>query len=394
MKPFRIPLLLAGLFSMSSCGDFGAQGQVLPRDVAYENTVGIRITVENSEGDASNPTARLEAAVGRLATEFGPSAPGDPVKVEMTQGKQFALVVRRFAKQPETVHMLIATSATTAVCHLRAPPNPEVQAALPDALKLCWAEINKPVAAATPRPAAGGGLFGGRDGGVASASGGRFPDNWRNVDGVYFRSTSGVGVGGMVTISYEPLILFKDGTYWAIGDVALEDADLAAERSAKPAGWGRWSRRGGTFALTDSDGRTDDHPLAQGTFFKALPARADDTIAGRYEHLSGGGNSALGGEMTIAIQNEITFAGDGRFTTDSDVGALGSGATSGVGVSAGSSRRMTGMGQYRLEHHSLILRHPDGRTERKFFAFGSQDDPPRVDRDMLFIGDTVFLKDD
>ncbi len=72
----------------------------------------------------------------------------------------------------------------------------------------------------------------------------RHAANWAAVEGVYFRSTTGVGVGGMVVIEFEPLILFRDGSYYEIDDAALEDVDLAAERAATPRRFGRWTRSG------------------------------------------------------------------------------------------------------------------------------------------------------
>jgi len=40
----------------------------------------------------------------------------------------------------------------------------------------------------------------------------RFAENWSKVEGVFFRSAANFGVGGMVVIEYEPLILFEDAT--------------------------------------------------------------------------------------------------------------------------------------------------------------------------------------
>ncbi len=82
----------------------------------------------------------------------------------------------------------------------------------------------------------------------------RHAANWAAVEGVYFRSTTGVGVGGMVVIEFEPLILFRDGSYYEIDDVALEDVDLAAERATKPRRFGRWTRSGDSYVLTGTGG--------------------------------------------------------------------------------------------------------------------------------------------
>ena len=217
--------------------------------------------------------------------------------------------------------------------------------------------------------------------------------NWDAVEGVYFRSTTGFGVGGMMIVDFEPLIVLKDGTYYEIDDTALEDVDLAAERTAKPRRFGRWTRKGGGFVLTGADGKPADYALGDGSFFRAFPAAAGENMARSYRRLSGGGNSAMGGDVTVAIENRYDFRSDGRYGRGGSVGAVNSGASSGVGTAIGRRRAPEG-GQYRLDRHTLTLTGADGRSRRLFFAYGSQKDPPEIDRDMIFVGDSVFSADD
>lgn len=215
--------------------------------------------------------------------------------------------------------------------------------------------------------------------------------NWAKVEGVYFKSFTGIGVGGMVTIDYEPLVLFRDGTYYEIGGEALEDVDLAASRSARPESWGRWSKSANSYTLTDNKGRADENKLQDGNFFKAFPAEANgNRLAAKYSRISGGGNSAMGGEMMISAQSNYTFAPDGRYSHGSSAGALGSGSVSGVGMAASSRRAPVG-GTYRIEKHTITLTDSNGRTTREFFALGSHKNPPLPDPDMIFIGDRVFV---
>ena len=217
--------------------------------------------------------------------------------------------------------------------------------------------------------------------------------NWEQVEGVYFRSTTGVSVGGMVTIDYEPLILLRDGSYYEIDDAALEDVDLAAERQAKPRRFGRWTRSGAGFDLTGTGGKPISYRLQDGSFFKAFPAGAGETLSRGYRRLSGGGNSALGGDVTIAGSSRYDFRPDGSYGRGGSVGATNSGATTGVGSALGRRRAPEG-GRYALDRHTLTLTGADGRVRRHFFAFGSQNDPPQPDRDMIFVGDRVFSTDD
>ncbi|GEM_PF-1394348 len=216
--------------------------------------------------------------------------------------------------------------------------------------------------------------------------------NWDLVDGVFFRLFTNFGVGGMVINDYEPLILFKDGSYYEIEGDALEDVNLAASRQAKPNKWGRWQRTAGGYSLTDSRGRTSEKKLQDGAFFQAFPAEAGGgRLAAKYTRVSGGGNSAMGGEMTISSQSDLTFAADGRYSRASSFGATGSGSMSGVGMAVASRNRPAGVGSYTIDRHTITLTEPDGSTKRQFFAFGSRGSPAQPATNMLFIGDRVFI---
>ncbi|AWN38930.1 hypothetical protein DK427_09725 [Methylobacterium radiodurans] len=217
----------------------------------------------------------------------------------------------------------------------------------------------------------------------------RFPGNWATVEGVYFRAAYGVGVGGMMIMRFEPLILLRDGTTYQVAAAALEDVDLPAERVAKPSRFGRWTQAGDTFTLTDVRGRADTYKLQDGRFFRAFPAGAGETVARSYRNLSGGGNTAMGGDVMIAVSNRYDFRADGTYGRGGSVGATNSGATSGVG-SAVSGRRAPEGGRYAFDRHTLTLTAPDGRVRRLFFAFASHGDPPAIDRDMIFVGDDAF----
>jgi hypothetical protein len=221
----------------------------------------------------------------------------------------------------------------------------------------------------------------------------RHAANWDAVEGVYFRSTTGFGVGGMMTIDFEPLIFLRDGTYYEIADTALEDVDLSAERIAKPRRFGRWTRAAKGFVLTDSKGKSNDYALGDGSFFRAFPAASGESVKRSYRRLSGGGNTALGGSVSIAVESRYDFRSDGSYGRGGSVGAINSGGDTGVGTAIGRRRAPEG-GRYALDRHTLTLTAADGRSRRVFFAYSSQKEPPEIDRDMIFIGDDVFSYDD
>ncbi|AHE52027.1 DUF6683 family protein [Sphingomonas sanxanigenens] len=227
---------------------------------------------------------------------------------------------------------------------------------------------------------------------VPAGGAGRHAANWQKVEGVYFRSFTNFGVGGMMTQDFEPIILFRDGSYYEIEGPALEDVDLDASRRARPIKWGRWSRGGKGFVLTNSKGKANDYALQQGAFFKAFPAEAGaNKLAAKYTRVSGGGNAALGGELTIAAQTDLSFSPDGSYGRASSAGAVGSGSQSGVGLGVSSRKPAAGIGRYRIERHTITLVEPDGATKRQFFAFGSRKAPAQPATSMIFIGDRVFV---
>lgn len=329
------------------------------------------------------PDARLRAALAALAAAGGATAANTPPRDLAIGGEAFRASGVTFQSQPMTMHLLATREGVAAVCHIRLPafsPRAAISAAGQTCRTALAAEGGAPAPRTTPaaeRPA------------VASAppvSAGAHPENWSRVAGVYFRSTTGFGVGGMMIMDFEPLVLFNDGAYYEIDDAPLEDVDLARSKTAEPRRWGRWRGGGTKFALTDSKGQFDDVELQQGRFFKAYPAEAAGGLAGAYESMGGGGNSALGGGVTIAVSGKLAFSPDGRFTSGRSTGALSPGVTA--------SARRGGGGRFTVSRHTLTLTHADGRTERRFFAYSSEKTPPRVDRDMIFIGDTVHTLDD
>ena len=264
-----------------------------------------------------------------------------------------------------------------------AEPSPDSAQPSPTASR----DVNPPVADPRPAPPS-------LPGPVPDASAPpRHAANWDAVEGVYFRSATGFGVGGMMIVDFEPLIVLKDGTTYEIGETALEDVDLAAERMAQPRRFGRWTRKGQGFVLTGADGKPADYALGDGSFFRAFPAAADERVARAYRRLSGGGNSAMGGDVAVAVESRYDFRADGRYGRGGSVGAINSGASTGVGTTIGRRRGPEG-GRYRLDRHTLTLTGADGRSRRLFFAYGSQKDPPEIDRDMIFVGDSVYSSDD
>jgi len=245
-------------------------------------------------------------------------------------------------------------------------------------------------ATATPAPPARGTLPAAAPAALGNGATPRHPENWQAVEGVYFRSYYTFGVGGMMIQDFQPVVLFRDGSYYRVEGPALEDIDLAAARASKPVRWGRWQKSGTGYVLIDEKGKASKPLLLQdGQFFKAYGAEAGGGKLGAiYTRVSGGGNTALGGDTIIASQTDLSFAPDGSFSREAGGGGSNSGQWTGASVAT--SSRSASAGRYQIRNHTITMTQPDGSTKREFFAFGSQKTPPRIDTEMMFIGDRVF----
>ena len=244
------------------------------RALTYPNDAGIRLFIEAEGGPAAQPARRLNEAIARMENSLGSALPGDAPQIETLGGHTFAAIFRRFQNDPDIVHVLLTTDADGAICHVAGPMTPQLQTALPPALQACGSELSRQVAATSTLPPSDAGK-------AAPLASPKFADNWSQVEGVFFRGTSRFGVGGMIVLDYRPVILFKDGTYYEVGDAALEDVDLAAEQAAKPQEFGRWSQSGNAYSLTGADGKAHSYEIQGGNFFKAFPGDRGGTLSAR-----------------------------------------------------------------------------------------------------------------
>lgn len=322
-----------------------------------------------SEDAAARLTEAAEAQEGVLGARQRVSAPRST--------GLFAMMVKRFGDD-RSAHLFVTPMRDKRVCHtsLASGAGPTLQDALAQCLNALTAAIKAgkaaPDAAPARAPAAAA---------PAPAAPPARTANWAQVAGVYFRSITVFGVGGIPVPEFEPVVLFKDGSFYSPSDTAIEDLDIAARRIREPRRWGRWSGGGTSFTLTSwgPKARPVQHRLQQGSFFKAYPAEAvNGKLAANYTRVSGGGNSGLGGSVTVGGQTDIRFASDGSF------GREGSGGGIAPGVAVASRNRS--QGRYAISGYRIEMTGPDGRTQRRFFAVGSKGTPPRVDPQIIFIG--------
>jgi len=114
---------------------------------------------------------------------------------------------------------------------------------------------------------------------------------------------------GITTMAFEPVLLLRSGEYCSSVELPAADMDVAAHKLARPGAWGKWRRRGGKFQRTDSKGRWIDAKWDR----RLTPVRGGEQLSGTYSRIGGGGNTALGGDVSIATTSEVTFLPGRRF---------------------------------------------------------------------------------
>jgi hypothetical protein len=183
------------------------------------------------------------------------------------------------------------------------------------------------------------------------------------------------GVGGGIYPVYNPYILFKDGSIYSEPNTL----DLAASRRNDPKKWGVWKMEGGLLKITWNAKPAKDKfsEWKKDSYKNVSPAKKGETLSGSFKTMSGGGNTAMGGDVMIVISDTITFNPQGQFTL--------------AKVSGGSTSTVTSYykgkdaGTYILDGYTIEMKLNSGKTERKFFYFYPDD------RRYFGIGSSVYV---
>ncbi|MCD8739626.1 hypothetical protein LT679_03340 [Mucilaginibacter roseus] len=195
------------------------------------------------------------------------------------------------------------------------------------------------------------------------------------IEGWYFRAISGYPAA----ISFELVVLFKNGEYYEVGDEPVETLNIASSKSARPKAWGNWKKTGAVFYLTNSQNKTYDYKLGSGNWFPAFAYSPSLPLKKGYEKTSGGDY----GNGTVALTiNKINFVDATHFTTGSNSGISTSNAAAGKVTSA--------KGTYKIAAHSITFTYDNGKTVTKSFAIGASGSPARPTNTMIFIGGDPF----
>lgn len=196
------------------------------------------------------------------------------------------------------------------------------------------------------------------------------------VEGWYFR----IIYAYPMSLTYEPIVLFKDGQYLEIKDKPLEDIDKVKDKTAHPEAWGTWEKKGDTFYLSNYAGHVSDYRLGSGSWFPAFPYSAETPLADAYENITGGN---YGNGTHALFKTRIDFPQEGYFYHSS----------SGAVISPNSSgwNQQKDAGTYSIKDHTMVLRYNDGQEVRLSFAISAKGTPAKPNAEMLFIGGDVFV---
>lgn len=195
----------------------------------------------------------------------------------------------------------------------------------------------------------------------------------------FFRARSGYPAA----ISFEPVVLFKNGEYFDVGEEALDMLDVAASKAKRPLAWGKWKKSGNTYYLTDSKNNTTDYQLGTGSWFPAYPYSASVKLKAAYENTSGGD---YGNGTNALFKTEIHFLDETHFTHNTN-----SGITT---PNAAGWNKSNSSGTYKIYGHTLELKYNDGKTVKQSFAFGASGSPAKPTNTMIFIGGDAYVDKD
>lgn len=195
------------------------------------------------------------------------------------------------------------------------------------------------------------------------------------VEGWFFRAVSGYPAA----ISFEPVVLFKNGEYFEVGDEPLENLNVVTSKKSRPVAWGTWKKTGATYWLTNNKGKSYDYKLGEGNWFPAYAYTGAVKLKPAYEKTSGGNYGNGVNALTI---NKITFTDASHFTE---------GSNGGISTPAASAWKKTGAsGTYRIYSHTIELTYANGKIVKKPFALGAAGSPPHAVSTIIFIGGDAY----
>jgi hypothetical protein len=174
------------------------------------------------------------------------------------------------------------------------------------------------------------------------------------------------GMGGAIYPVYNAYILFKNGSIYKHPVISPADLDVASSKQTEPQKWGTWK--------IDADKLNVYWPLEKpkyqnntwekSSYKNVLPAKKGETLEGSFKTLTGGGNTALGGDVLVVAAANISFNQQGKFTL-----AKTAGVSSGSDVWENTNSKTGETGTYTMDGYTIELKYNNGKTQRQFFYF-------------------------
>jgi hypothetical protein len=271
-----------------------------PGDLKAGETLFVAVDPPVAVGGDLRAFAR-ERVPGRMASrcQMAQSRPAEAsCTVNASEGMHFFYGIRSKGGQDSFVHVFTGPSAMTAIRYGFA-----VQQILDAVAASPGTSVET---SAAPAPAAG-------------------PAPTLALEGLYLHLAYRSGMGGGVYPVYVPHVLFRDGTMTEdLSYYPASATDIANWRRKNPRDWGRWTRAGNTIKIQWDDPKRK--PDTWEKWFVARGGAAGQRLQGKYRSITGGGNTALGGDAMVVAWGTLDFQPDGTVMMASGAGASNSGA--------------------------------------------------------------------
>lgn len=170
-----------------------------------------------------------------------------------------------------------------------------------------------------------------------------------SIEAVVLHPGYKMGFGGAITVTYDPRVLYADGSYTTDAEGAL---------GASPRIDGRWKREGGGYVLRPA--KAGSKPERIKSKMEARSAQRGMTLEGEYRNLSGAG--AIGMDVPlVAAARALRFAKDGTLSIMTSASAS-TGDTVATGHRGAAAR-------YTLNGWTITMTGADGRADTRLFYF-------------------------
>lgn len=194
----------------------------------------------------------------------------------------------------------------------------------------------------------------------------RMKDLAAKIEGFGFDYAATMGIGGGMAMRVFPIVLFKDGQ--ALKDIEglAFAAGMEAHKRANADDWTRWRREGAKLQKQTKKG-WENLP------FTAIYSKLPDgfKLNGRFQALSGSGNTALGGSDFIAAWSTFDFLPDGRVVKGGGAGGYSAFQQASTAFSSVAPERR---GRYRIEGLMLNIAY-DNKASEQFLIVSDPKDP-------------------